>query len=430
MSRGDSVDDRYAPDLFESGGGPTCRRFAAPFARPAASVSMRIRRGTRQRLDAVAARLGDGAQGSGGLDQVVTRLEVAAEHLHSELESERAERQRLFITLQALSEGVLIVDEYGELVFRNAVAEQFVGARHSDALAEQAVRELISAALRGTPGERELRLFGPPRRRLRCRSLPLEDDVRTLGAAILITDVAEAHRVDELRRDFVANVSHELRTPIGALGLLADTLAAEENVAVASRLADRMAEEASRLGRIVEDLLDLSAIEIDEERRHELVSLDELVREAVGEVVPIAERAGIAITVRPFREATYLPCDRWQVVSALRNLLDNAVKYSLAPSTVEVEVEVDESAEKVIVVVRDHGIGIPARDLERIFERFYRVDRARSRATGGTGLGLAIVRHVAEGHGGRVAVESTEGVGSSFRLELSSAESPLAKVSP
>lgn len=388
-------------------------------------VDMRIRRGLRQRLDAVAARLGDSAQGSGGLDQVVTRLEAAAEHLHSELENERVERQRLASAFQDLSEGMLIVDEYGELVFRNPVAEQFVGARHSDALAEQAVRELISEALRGTPGERELRLFGPPRRRLRFRSLPLEDNVRPLGAAIFITDVAEVHRVDELRRDFIANVSHELRTPIGALGLLAETLVNEDNATVASRLSERMVEETGRLGRIVEDLLDLSVIEIDEEHRHELVSLNDLLREAVGDVLPIAERAGISIVVGSFRESTELPCDRWQVVSALRNLLDNAVKFSASPSTVEIEI--DESDGTVALVVRDHGIGIPARDLERVFERFYRVDRARSRATGGTGLGLSIVRHVAEGHGGRVLVESTEGVGSTFRLELPYVDSSTTK---
>ena len=237
-----------------------------------------------------------------------------------------------------------------------------------------------------------------------------------VGAVVFIRDISEARRKEGVRRDFVANVSHELKTPIGALALLAETMAAGGDEAVVRQLAERVAREADRLGRIIDDLLNLSLIEAQEAPSREPVPISVLIFEAVEAVRPAAAAAGIPLTVADDLPDAAVPCDRRQVLSALTNLLDNAIKYSESPSAVEVAASASDGM--VTITVKDHGPGIPSRDQERIFERFYRVDRARSRATGGTGLGLSIVRHVAQAHGGDVTVQSREGEGSIFRLRL------------
>ena len=229
-------------------------------------------------------------------------------------------------------------------------------------------------------------------------------------------DVSEARRVESVRRDFVANVSHELKTPIGALGLLAETMAATDDANVVQQLADRVVREADRLSRIVDDLLDLSQIEAQEAPSRAPIPVRLLVAETVDLVQSAAELAEVPIRIAPEPPEIELACDRRQMRSALINLLDNAIKYSGPHQPVEIGATV--VGDRVAIAVRDHGIGIPTRDLERIFERFYRVDRARSRETGGTGLGLAIVRHVAQAHGGDVTVESREGEGSTFTLHV------------
>jgi two-component system sensor histidine kinase SenX3 len=200
------------------------------------------------------------------------------------------------------------------------------------------------------------------------------------------------------------------------LGLLAETMAAEEDGELLRRLADRVLHEAERLERTVEDLLDLSILEAQEAPQRDMVPVVLLMDEASERMAGSAEAAGIPIEVTEPAEDIVVSCDRRQVTSALFNLLDNAVKYSEEGGKVEFAAEV--SGFHVVISVRDYGIGIPGGDLERIFERFYRVDRTRSRATGGTGLGLSIVRHVAQAHGGEVSVTSEEGAGSTFSLKL------------
>jgi len=314
-----------------------------------------------------------------------------------------------------------VVDQRGEIILRNGVAEQFTGPG-GDALTADAIWELLDRTLRGLEGERELRLFGPPRRVLHVRAIPLDDGTRPIGGVAFLRDVSEARRIENMRRDFVANVSHELKTPIGALGLLAETMAGEEDAEMLRRLAGRVLHESERLERTVEDLLDLSILEAQESPERELIAVDMLMADAAERMASTAEAAGIPIEMTEPAGDILVACDRRQVTSALFNLLDNAVKYSEEGGKVEFSAQVEGFS--VAISVRDHGIGIPHRDLERIFERFYRVDRTRSRATGGTGLGLAIVRHVAQAHQGEVSVESEEGNGSTFTLKL-----PLAAAS-
>ena len=327
-----------------------------------------------------------------------------------------AERESLAGALAAFEDGVVVVDADGREVLRNAAGERFRGARHADALVEDAVRQLLAPALRGERAERELQLFGPPREALRVRAVPLRRGTKVIGAVAFVRDVSELRRVESVRRDFVANVSHELKTPIGALSLLAETMAAGDDSPVNSQLADRVQREATRLGRIVDDLLDLSLIEAQEAPIREPVPVHIVLHEAAERVRGAADAVGTPLSVSPVATDLVVTGDSSQLVSAVTNLLDNAVKYSEPGDPVEVDAAVVD--ESVCISVRDHGIGIPSRDLERIFERFYRVDRARSRATGGTGLGLSIVRHVAQAHGGDVTVESTEGEGSTFRFRV------------
>jgi two-component system, OmpR family, sensor histidine kinase SenX3 len=325
---------------------------------------------------------------------------------------------RLAEALEAIPQGVVVSDENGEVVYRNAVADGFSTARHGEALVSAAVSELLDAALAGATSRRTLDLFGPPRRTLALTAAPLDNARRTVGALVIIDDVSERRRLEAVRRDFVANISHELKTPVGALGLLAETLLAEDDPMIVQRLAERMMHEAFRVGRTIDDLLELTRIEAEEAPNREPVPVHLVIAEAVERIRPAAEQQGIEIRVtEPRRSMTFIG-DRRQLVSALYNLLDNAVKYSDAGSAIEVRMAMSTDGSRLAVEVQDHGIGIPARDLERIFERFYRVDRARSRETGGTGLGLAIVRHVASNHQGEVRVASREGEGTTFTLVL------------
>jgi two-component system, OmpR family, sensor histidine kinase SenX3 len=250
--------------------------------------------------------------------------------------------------------------------------------------------------------------------------------VAPLGAAVgggglvllLVEDQTESRRVEEIRRDFVANTSHELKTPVGALALLAETVedAADDPEAV-RRFAGRMRQEASRLTNLVQDMITLSRIQAAEPIPDPVpAKLDLVVAEALDRCRMKASARGIELVATGTHGLSVLG-DEDLLITALRNLLENAVAYSPDKTRVEVSTQLT-AGEAVEISVADQGIGIPERDRERIFERFYRVDPARSRATGGTGLGLAIVKHVTAAHGGQVTVESIEGSGSTFTLRL------------
>jgi two-component system sensor histidine kinase SenX3 len=247
--------------------------------------------------------------------------------------------------------------------------------------------------------------------------------VAPLGSGLillLVEDRTEARRVDAVRRDFVANVSHELKTPVGALSLLAEAvLDASEDPEAVRRFAGRMQHEAVRLSDLVQELIDLSRLQgQDPLREPAVVDVDEVVAEAVDRSRLAATARGITLVAGGETGLT-VRGDAGQLVTALRNLVDNAVSYSPDGTRVAVGVRRSGKAGEVLEMsVTDQGIGIPEADLERIFERFYRVDPARSRATGGTGLGLSIVKHVTANHGGEVTVWSVEGSGSTFTMRL------------
>lgn len=313
--------------------------------------------------------------------------------------------------LDRLALGVVVRDGRGRVTYRNPAAQTTSGT-HIGLLTDDTVDELLRAAGQGTSSTRTLELYGPPRMAVVVRAAPLPGGM----ALATIEDVSERRRVDAVRTDFVANISHELKTPVGALAVLAEALADEDDPDVVHRVADRMVHESHRVARTIDDLMELSRIELGESPVREPVDIAAVVHGALERSRTFAEQRDITVQVLDQPPRAIVLGDRRQLESALGNLVENAVKYSEPGGRVQLRVRVE--GDRVELMVADHGIGIPAGEHHRIFERFYRVDRARSRETGGTGLGLSIVRHVATNHGGEVLVSSQEGEGSTFVLRL------------
>ena len=388
-------------------------------------------RGIAQRLGALGSRIGvEPTDDRGKVEAALAYLEDVTGVAALTVGESSAEAIRLRRSMDALPLGLVLCDEAGGVLFRNAQAETLMASRYGDALAAQAVTEVLAEGWASGSAERTIDIYGPPRRTLTIRANVIDDGRRPLGVLAVIEDVSERRRLEEVRRDFIANVSHELKTPMGALGLLAETLQFEQDPSVAQRLAGRINSEAFRVNRIIEDLLDLSRIEGEGSPTREPVAVTLFVADAIERIRTAAEQRRITIDFAE-PDANYLVVgDRRQLTSAVHALLENAVVYSPEGGKVAITVTRAEPVEAddaepvgpmVRVAISDEGIGIPTKDLERIFERFYRVDPGRARETGGTGLGLSIVRHVAHNHGGSVLVDSREGEGSTFTLELPSA---------
>jgi two-component system sensor histidine kinase SenX3 len=503
----------------------------------AAYLGRRARsRAISQRLAALGTRLGlDPPEDENNIEVSLAYLESVTGGAAQAVTESSSDAIRLRRSLDTLTQGVVLCDENGTVIYRNGRANALMVSRHGDALAAQAVTEVLEDAWHEGSSERTLDLYGPPRRTLQVRARQIDDGRRPLGVIALIEDISERRRLEEIRRDFVANVSHELKTPMGALGLLAETLVSEPDPQVAQRLAGRIHNEAFRVSRIIDDLLDLSRIESEEAPPREPVLVNLVMADAIERVRATADQRGIEIVLHEPSPPVAVMGDRRQLVSAMHALLENAITYSydnskvvvtgavqrsnpnmehpslrqaeappesaglgagagagpdetppsgqepvakagesageqsegpiepvFTPEILEayappdedpgaalasgstlstlppVEAEKSDAAgtsqmettsagspswrveerDSVRLSVQDHGVGIPARDLDRIFERFYRVDHGRSRDTGGTGLGLSIVRHVANNHQGWVDVESREGEGSTFTLVL------------
>ena len=338
---------------------------------------------------------------------------------------DRARGVSLGDVLEQHPTGVVIGDADGHVEYRNEAARRLAGT-HAGLLIDEAIERHLALGRAGTASDRAIELFGPPKMAFVISARPLPHG----RSVAFVDDISERRRVEQTRTDFVANISHELKTPVGALSVLAETLIDETDLDTIARVVTRMLAETDRASRTIDDLMELSRIEMGAERSDEPVRVADVIGGGVDRVTELAAHREIMIsTLAPVepdgRQADSLLVrgDRRQLVSAVGNLIENAVKYSEPGASVQVRARrVDDWVE---VIVADQGVGIPQRDLDRIFERFYRVDRARSRSTGGTGLGLAIVRHVAGNHGGDVSVTSVEGEGSTFvlRLPLSAGDS-------
>jgi two-component system phosphate regulon sensor histidine kinase PhoR len=364
---------------------------------------------------------------------LTNELSAITTRLRDRLDELTEERDRAGQVLDALDDGVLLLDGAGRLLVANPAArswfglpddlrpglpaQRVLGVPQVSALAEQ-------AAAAGAPVAGNLTLVFPEARTLAMRAFPLADRGPTGRIVVTLTDITQRRRLEVLRRDFVANASHELKTPVAAVRALAETLltALPDDPEAGRRFAERIAREAERLEVLARDLLDLSRVErgtLDVEP----VDLVGLAKEVLGGYEDQATERRVRLRDE-LQERVAVRGDRAQLGLLLSNLLDNALRHTPARGTVEVRLEATES--RAVLRVSDTGEGIPAGELSRVFERFYRVDKARARRTGGTGLGLAIVRHVAEAHGGTVAVDSELGRGSTFTVTLPVAGPPVS----
>jgi len=361
----------------------------------------------------------EGTEELAGLARTVNRMRAEVSSRIEAVERERLARDAI---LAALDEGIALFDSDGSVVYQNESSRRLTGGvARVGQLTPSALQQMVSLTRETRrPGRVEV-TAGPTSRTIDAAAVSLPDESRVL---LVTRDVTEARAVDAVRRDFVANASHELKTPVASLQALAETIGAAsvDDPEAVPRFASQLEQEAIRLGRVVSDLLDLSRLEGASGVPQE-VRLDRIVADELGRVEERAREASLQTGLRD-RAPTLVRGSPRDLSLMVRNLLENAVQYTQPGGRVDVSVlPVDGEA---VIEVKDSGIGIPARDRARVFERFYRVDRGRSRQTGGTGLGLSIVKHVAENHGGRVELESALGVGSTFivRLPLASTGSP------
>ncbi len=346
------------------------------------------------------------------------RLESAAQvELDSQVTSLERERRRSGEILERMNEGVLVLTGDLTLVRANVAARELLALGRGPLPGRLPSDEVLAVARRALaerePCEDTISLW-PSLRSLLIRALPLEDQG---GVALVFHDVTEELRTLRVRRQFVANASHELKSPVAAVQALADAIrdAVRDDPETARRFADKIVGESERLGRLIADLLDLSRLEDPGSISSRDIDLSEVAREEVGALRPAAYAKDIRM-VESIESGIWIKGDDQQVGLMIKNLVDNALRYTPERGTVEVDVLRDQG--DAVIRVRDTGIGIPLYARSRVFERFYRVDKDRSRDRGGTGLGLSIVKHVAELHAGHVGVESELDEGSTFTVRL------------
>jgi signal transduction histidine kinase len=327
-----------------------------------------------------------------------------------------ASRGRLETLLERLTAPVLLFND-GGLSFANQAAREMFRISGGGDRPPAAV--LGHGGLAGAVGE-ALATSQPVEVEVTTDGLVLQARAVPLGAgeaALLVTDLTEARRLEAMRRDFVTNASHELKTPAAAMQALAESLAlaVDQDPARTRQMIDRLRDESQRLSSLVRELLDLSRLEEGPPSRYGAVNLAAIVRQQTTRMARTAEDLGVSVHAECPEPATVvgIPGDLRLVVM---NLLSNAIGYNRRGG--EVRISVAKTGAAVVLEVADTGIGIAEPDLARIFERFYRVDKARSRAAGGTGLGLSIVRHAVQRHGGQITVTSAPGEGSTFRVTL------------
>jgi two-component system phosphate regulon sensor histidine kinase PhoR len=399
------------------------------------ALSQRYGRKVRE-LQEGAARLAEGdlsqrlpAPDSEELAGLAESLNRMAAQIESRMQEVVRQRNQLEGVLSSMQEGVIAVDPEERVLSLNPAAarwfdlplERARGRSLQEVVRNLAIQKFVARSLKSRePAEEDMAVFQNGERILNVRSTPLQGvGSGTFGSLIVFNDVTQLRRLEDMRRDFVANVSHELKTPLTAIKGFVETLhQGQAEPEEARRFLGIIAKHVDRLNVIIEDLLMLSRIE-DESERAEIkrvsVRLHDVFANAVQICRPAAEAKAIRIRVAG-DEALTASVDPVLLEQAVVNLLDNAVKYS-DPER-EVEISGRAAEREILIHVRDQGVGIERRHLPRLFERFYRVDKARSRAVGGTGLGLSIVKHIAQAHGGHVSVESTVGEGSQFTIHL------------
>ncbi|SFG82075.1 two-component system, OmpR family, phosphate regulon sensor histidine kinase PhoR [Desulfotomaculum arcticum] len=338
-------------------------------------------------------------------------------------------KNKLEAVLANMSSGVIFIDKLGRVDLVNPAAEKFLaflikrGADipHGSSIRYPELSSAINDALqKGQVIEQEVKIFIPEEAILEVIVSPFRDQSGALnGVVAVLHDISQIRKLEKIRTEFVDNVSHELKTPVTAIKGFTETLldGAMYQEDTCREFIEIIDNEAARLSRLVHDLLDLSKIESKHAQiKTNPVDINEIVRDTAAKLHGQIDSSGLELKLALPGQPVVAEVNSDMIDQVLINLIDNAIKYTYAGGRIEVEVSEDDR--NIVVRVRDNGIGIPAADLDRIFERFYRVDKTRSRAMGGTGLGLSIVKHIVDLHGGTVGVHSTPGVGSEFYFTL------------
>jgi two-component system phosphate regulon sensor histidine kinase PhoR len=367
-------------------------------------------------------------------DDLPGALEEFLQEQHSRVVDAERDRGELLGILQGMAEGVVAVDAEERIVHINEAAATMLGIDPRQATGERvyeltrvnAVIEVLRGALRdGAQGESELRIVDTTGERyLDLHASPLHAGGKVSSAVVVLHDITQLRRLEQIRRDFATNVGHELKTPLTAIHAFVETVLDDGAMDDATRRSflNRTLSQSRRLQVLVADLLLLSSVESQEGSiAMESFDLRRSVRESLSSLIPAAEAKRISVDICN-GHPVQVRGNEEMLRQAVGNLIDNAIKYS--PDGSRVKVLVQGIGERASITVSDSGIGIPPKDQSRIFERFYRVDKARSREVGGTGLGLAIVKHIALAHKGNVSVASQYGKGSSFTIDLPLTELP------
>ncbi len=364
-----------------------------------------------------------------GRDEIATlaiSFNEMAERIRRMVRELRQEKRRIETILEGLGEAVLVTDPSGRIVLCNVAAEQVFGKQDEQLVGQTLVDGTQNAVLddafrhaleTGGTTTAEVQVLFPRHRVLEVTVTAVATE-EPLGAVAVLHDVTELRRLESVRREFVANASHELQTPITAIKAMAETLLSggKDDPAVADRFLRDLEGQAGRMGTLVRDLLDLATIEGGELHLESAeVNVSDVARSVAAQLKSLAEQRRVTVSLEVFEELAVF-ADWSALTRILSNLLDNAIKYT--ESGGQAGIRGVRSDDHVVITVWDTGLGIPSTDLSRVFERFYRVDKARSRELGGTGLGLSIVKHLVDALGGQISVQSRLGKGSEFTVTL------------
>ncbi|WP_418790542.1 two-component system histidine kinase PnpS [Phosphitispora sp. TUW77] len=368
-----------------------------------------------------------GALGSG--------LNYMAQRLRDTIRQITEEKNKVSAILTSMNDGVIAVDRDGHILLINPAIERMFQIKYENSLGKSVIDvvrnfdlEMIlqKALFSSEPITQELQVFLPDFKTFRVSTAPLTSETGVVGVVAVIRDITALRELEKMKTEFVANVSHELRTPLTSIKGFVETLldGALQNPVIARRFLEIINDEADRLNRLIGDLLNLSRIEGKQGEIHKTsVDLQRLIYNVVSVLSPQIHEKRIALNADIKKPLPIIKADSDMIGQLMMNLVDNAIKYTPSGGTIDIIAEWENNGVKV--AVKDTGIGISRDSIPRLFERFYRVDKARAREMGGTGLGLAIVKHILEVHGGSIDVESTVGIGSTFTFFLPSSDESM-----
>jgi len=362
------------------------------------------------------------------IGQLANSLNLMSEELENKIRVISEDKNKMKVVLSSVIEGIIAIDKEGRIIlFNNALknmtdysSDRVLGKFHWEIIRNNQLNELLKEVLqKGQPLTQEITIFSPQEKIFRASANPLTEKNEVWGAVVVLNDITEIKKLEKMRSEFVANVSHELRTPLTSIQGFVETLkdGAINDPGKAQYFLEIIEKQSNRLNNLIEDILQLSKIESQEIIMNlQSINLRDLIDKTISEFKKKIEQKNHKIKINISPQLPLIKADPEQIEVVFRNLLDNAIKYT--PNGGEIYISAFEKAENIYIEIADNGIGISAEHLPRIFERFYRVDKDRSRKLGGTGLGLAIVKHIVQAHGGTIGVESKPGKGSKFFFTL------------